>query len=69
MGAPDADRLEREYDDAVARTNGGVADGVRMKVEVLPTLDGRGRLYDVGGGKDDGPLRAGNRKKKEKVCH
>jgi hypothetical protein len=69
MGAPDADKLEKEYDEAVANANGGVASGVRTKIEVLPTLDGRGRLYDVGEGKDDGPSRPGNRQKKEKVFH
>jgi len=39
--------------------------GRRVEVQVLPTLDGRGRLYDVGTGKQDGAdLQAGNRRKK-----
>ncbi|KAF9454844.1 hypothetical protein P691DRAFT_770356 [Macrolepiota fuliginosa MF-IS2] len=67
MGTPDAEKLEKEYEEEVRRTHGGgdSDSGVRKKVEVLPTLDARGRLYDVGhGGKDDGP-QPGNRKKKE----
>jgi hypothetical protein len=71
MGIPDAETLEREYDEAVRTANGGgpsvVEGGVRKKVEVLPTLDAHGRLYDVGHGKDDGETMPGNRKKKEKV--
>lgn len=73
MGMPDAETLEREYDEAVRNSSGNgslVADGgVRKKVEVLPTLDARGKLYDVGHGKDDEETLPGNRKKKEKVCH
>jgi len=73
MGTPDAETLEREYDDAVRNSNGkgslAVEDGVQKKVEVLPTLDARGRLYDVGHGKDDGETLPGNRKKKENVCY
>lgn len=43
--------------------------GRRVEVQVLPTLDGRGRLYDVGTGKQDTEVQAGNRRKKpEKVC-
>jgi hypothetical protein len=44
-------------------------EGNRVEVQVLPTLDGRGRLYDVGTGKeDDAPQKPGNRRKKpEKV--
>jgi hypothetical protein len=42
-----------------------------VDVQFLPTLDGRGRLYDVGTGKqDEDVLRPGNRRKKpEKVSH
>lgn len=69
MGAADAETLEREYDEAVRIANGGVGSGgdsgVRTKVEVLPTLDGQGRLYDVGSGKDDKQVLPGNRKKKD----
>lgn len=47
------------------------AQGRRVEVQVLPTLDGRGRLYDVGTGKQDEEVqRPGNRRKKpEKVGH
>lgn len=39
-----------------------------VKVEMMPTLDGRGRLYDVGlGGKEEAPVLPGNRRKVEKV--
>jgi hypothetical protein len=71
MGSPDADKLEREFDEELQRSNHGLNSGeergVRTKVQVLPTLDGHGRLYDVGHGKDDGVALPGNRKKKEKV--
>jgi hypothetical protein len=44
-------------------------EGNRIEVQMLPTLDGRGQLYDVGTGKeDDVAQRPGNRRKKpEKV--
>jgi hypothetical protein len=45
-------------------------NGKRVDVQVLPTLDGRGRLYDVGTGKQDEEVRRGNkRKKQEKVSY
>lgn len=69
MGAPDADALEREYEAESRKANGGDSEGgARRKVEVLPTLDGQGRLYDVGHGAEEEPTLPGNRKKKEKVC-
>lgn len=71
MNDPSADQLQREYDMESKRVNGEVdfESGTRKKTEVLPTLDGRGRLYDVGHGKDDGQVLSGNRRKKEeKVC-
>ena len=41
-------------------------DGKVIDVQVLPTLDGRGQLYDVGTGKEDGQVQnAGNRRKKQ----
>jgi len=41
-------------------------NGKRVDVQVLPTLDGRGRLYDVGTGQQDEALqRPGNRRKKQ----
>ncbi|KAJ4464216.1 CwfJ C-terminus 1-domain-containing protein-like protein [Lentinula edodes] len=77
VGAPNAEKLEREYEDAQRVANGFDDSSPRtsskqnVKVEVLPTLDGRGRLYDIGSGangKDEegDPARAGNRRKKEK---
>ncbi|KAN0123487.1 Protein similar to CwfJ C-terminus 1 domain containing protein [Russula decolorans] len=70
-GGPDAEKLEKEYEEEMRRANGIDKDehGVqtRTRVEVLPTLDARGRLYDVGHGKEDGNVLPGNRKKKEKV--
>ena len=72
IGGPDAEKLEKEYEEEMRRANGVTSgeDGTqtRTRVEVLPTLDARGRLYDVGQGKDDGEVLPGNRKKKEKVC-
>ncbi|KAI0057848.1 hypothetical protein BV25DRAFT_1841423 [Artomyces pyxidatus] len=70
MGGPNAEALEREYEEESRKAaSAGVManeEGVRTKVEVLPTLDARGRLYDVGHGKDDGKILPGNRKKSEK---
>jgi hypothetical protein len=70
MGAPNADKLEQEYENA-KRASEGFFDAEGKKLQVLPTMDGHGRLYDVGTGKLDGPGTTqlpGNRKKKEKVC-
>ncbi|KAI5896716.1 uncharacterized protein SCHCODRAFT_02615633 [Schizophyllum commune H4-8] len=76
MGSPDAEALEKEYEAEQARANGaddgddgGQSSGVRTQVEVLPTLDGRGRLYDVGLGREEpeAEKKSGNRKKKEKI--
>ncbi|KAK0439782.1 CwfJ C-terminus 1-domain-containing protein-like protein [Armillaria borealis] len=69
MGAADAEELEKEYEAASKATYRSDEGGtVRTKVEVLPTLDGQGRLYDVGHGKnDEAAVLPGNRKKKEKV--
>jgi hypothetical protein len=72
MGAPDSEKLEREYEKEMENAHGGGGDSesnVRTKVEVLPTLDIRGRLYDVGHGKEDVQPPSGNKRKKEpKVC-
>jgi hypothetical protein len=73
MGAPDAGALEQEYENAMRGATGGGDDDddddeehVTTKVEMLPTLDARGRLYDTGKGRDDDVRRMpGNRKKKE----
>ena len=66
-GMPDAEKLEKEYEAEARRANGELDSGgdVRRKVEVLPTLDARGRMYDVGHGRGDEEARPGNRKKKE----
>lgn len=68
MNAPNATELEEEYEEQLRQAHGEPGQPiVRTRVEVLPTLDARGRLYDVGHGEDDaGPL-PGNRKKREKV--
>ena len=68
MGAPNADQLQQEYDRELSRADGsGGEDNVEVKM--LPTLDSRGRLYDVGHGKEDDQSLPGNRRKKEpKVC-
>lgn len=66
MNAPNAEKLEEEYEAEVRRAN-GEEGGVRTHVEVLPTLDARGRMYDVGHGKDDAEKGPGNKRKKEKV--
>ncbi|KAG6819995.1 hypothetical protein H0H93_006698 [Arthromyces matolae] len=67
IGAPDAAKLEEEYEIELRRANGveNEKSGVVTKTEVLPTLDGRGRLYDMGHGKDDAVTLPGNRRKKE----
>ena len=70
MGNPDAERLEQEYEAELAKSRGvgGSASGEKFRVEMLPTIDAQGRLYDVGKGKEeDKALLPGNRKKKEKV--
>ncbi|KAF4617441.1 hypothetical protein D9613_005999 [Agrocybe pediades] len=66
MNSPDAEKLEQEYEAEARKAQGIVEDGVRKKVEVLPTIDARGRMYDVGHGKEDDAVLPGNRKKKEK---
>ncbi|TDL23177.1 hypothetical protein BD410DRAFT_721682 [Rickenella mellea] len=70
MGRPDAEKLEEEYENERRKAEAGYgADPGQSKtrVEVLPTLDVQGRLYDVGTGMADGnePL-PGNRRKNEK---
>ncbi|KAG6897766.1 hypothetical protein C0992_011435 [Termitomyces sp. T32_za158] len=67
MGTTDAVKLEEEYEAELRRSNGveNGESGVRTKTKLLPALDGRGRLYDVGHGKDDGVTLPGNRRKKD----
>ena len=69
MNAPNAEALEKEYEEAQRAANGGgEGEGnVRTRVEVLPTLDIHGRLYDVGQGNQDAPPPPGNRRPKPKV--
>ncbi|PSS06844.1 hypothetical protein PHLCEN_2v3563 [Hermanssonia centrifuga] len=68
MNTPNAEALEKEYESEVRRMNGEtVEDGKETQVAMIPTLDARGRLYDVGQANDDQPLLPGNRKPKEKV--
>jgi hypothetical protein len=76
MGASDAVDLEKQFDEerkraqetAVGGMGSGDEDGSE-KVEMVPTVDAQGRLYDVGYGKNEPneELRPGNRRKKEKV--
>lgn len=69
MNTPNAAQLEAEYEEQLRKSRGEPGQPiVRTKVEVLPTLDAQGRLYDVGHGKDDAAPLPGNRKKKEKVA-
>lgn len=75
MGSADAVELEKQFDEERKRVleggSPGPADGVGggEKVEMVPTIDAQGRLYDVGHGKNEPSedVRAGNRRKKEKV--
>lgn len=66
MGAPNADELQRQYDEAAENAYHGASEDT-TKVEVLPTLDGRGRMYDVGHGKaePEPENKHGKRRKKE----
>ncbi|KAI5122459.1 hypothetical protein M0805_008770 [Coniferiporia weirii] len=74
LGAPDAGKLEKEYEEEQRRASSGgyeVERGnedegtTRTRLEVLPTLDARGRLYDVGTGQDNASAPApGNRRPK-----
>lgn len=50
MGTPDAEALQKEYDE-LAQGQGAGGQGVGGKVtqvEMVPTLDARGQLYDYG---------------------
>ncbi|TFK74757.1 hypothetical protein BDN72DRAFT_759018 [Pluteus cervinus] len=67
MNAPNAEALEKEYDVEIRKSKGQVVEGgIVKKVEVLPSLDIHGKLYDVGHGREDQEVLPGNRKKKEK---
>lgn len=62
--------LERSrYDASGEQSSAGALrtdeKGNTVEVAVLPTLDGSGKLYDVGLGKEDDDTRQGKRRKKE----
>src|ERR1700722_14002859 len=61
----DAHNLDQEYD--ASRKTQGTGSTSTPRVEVLPTVDIGGRLYDIGQGDDDAGSRFGNRRKKQKV--
>lgn len=65
MGATNADKLQEEYDRELHIVSSGRGNSVEVKV--LPTLDSRGRMYDVGYGKEDEALPGNRRKKESKV--
>lgn len=70
MDDPNAASMEKEYEEEVRRANGqgdNATEDVQTQVKLLPTLDGRGRLYDLGEGKEDVPPPSGNRKKNQKA--
>src|ERR1700722_7274382 len=65
MSTPDADALEKQFEEEQRRAHGASSEGgVRKKVEILPTVDGKGRLYDLGN--DQAPAEP-ERKEKRKV--
>jgi hypothetical protein len=67
LNSPDAEQLEQEYE-AEARRAHGDEQGVQKKLEVMPTLDGRGRMYDVGlGSKSNNESLPSKGRRKEKV--
>lgn len=76
MGSDGADNLEAEYEAELQRSReapvavgstGIDKTGKETRVELIPTLDGQGRLYDIGAGKEEPKILPGNRRKKEKV--
>ncbi|KAL8293038.1 hypothetical protein RQP46_000732 [Phenoliferia psychrophenolica] len=72
MGNDNAAELEKEYEVERQRTlEGGptvaIPGGAGESVKVLPTLDGRGRLYDIGTGGEEEEVIPGKRVKKDKA--
>ncbi|KAG0145793.1 hypothetical protein CROQUDRAFT_93383 [Cronartium quercuum f. sp. fusiforme G11] len=68
MMNPDAvAELEKKYEAALKFQQEASSSGSQGRVEVVPTLDGRGNVYDVGigNGPEAGPSKPGNRRKKE----
>lgn len=73
MDAPDADELQAQYDAALRRSQHGDQGGSFLEqpgaaedVQVLPTLDGQGRLYDVGTSTGPDPPEPSNGKKRRR---
>lgn len=68
MGNTEASKMEAEYEQERVRASQVAPASTSSNAEMLPTLDGRGRLYDIGSGKDSLPVsEPGKRKPKEKV--
>jgi len=74
MGGDNSAALEKEYEaerrraaEAPIRSDEG--DGPRTAVAVMPTLDGRGNLYDLGTGADPAPDPGKRSKDKKFVSH
>lgn len=65
LNSLDAEKLEQEYEVEARRAHG---DDEGNKLEVMPTLDAQGRMYDVGLGGEKNNTSPGNKRKKEKVC-
>ncbi|EGG02079.1 uncharacterized protein MELLADRAFT_78862 [Melampsora larici-populina 98AG31] len=67
MGSDTVPDLEKQYEAALKAKSEEVIPANQERVEVVPTLDGRGRMYDLGSGNVDeaGPSQPGNRRKKE----
>lgn len=71
LDSPNAGGLEAEYERERIRTLNRATfastNETGRGVQVLPTLDGHGRLYDIGQGNEEPEEKGGKRKKKEKV--
>ncbi|KAH9818598.1 CwfJ C-terminus 1-domain-containing protein-like protein [Melampsora americana] len=67
MGSDTVPELEKKYGAALKAKSEEIIPSSQERVEVVPTLDGRGKMYDLGSGKADesGPFQPGNRRKKE----
>lgn len=74
MDEPGAEELERQYEKEVLKSQAALEGrkmndqveeegGKVVQTAVLPTLDGQGRLYDVGLGKEEAPPHPNRRKR------